>query len=37
LIGFTPIDEQVGIAQEQRKVFEDFLISSHFGVVAAAI
>jgi hypothetical protein len=37
LIGFTAIDEQVGISQEQRIVFEEFFIGSLFGVVAAAI
>jgi hypothetical protein len=37
LIGFTPIDEQVNISQEQRIVFEYFFIGNRCGVVAGAI
>jgi hypothetical protein len=37
LISLTPIDEQVSIPQELRKVFMGFIIGNLFGVVAAAI
>jgi hypothetical protein len=37
LIGFTPIDEQVNISQEVRKIPKRVFIGIEFGVVAAAI
>jgi hypothetical protein len=36
-MGFTPIDQQVDISQEQRIVFKHFVISYLLGVVDAAI
>jgi hypothetical protein len=36
-MGFAPIDEQVGISQEQRIVFEYLFIRYYAGVVEAAI
>ena len=37
LIGFTPIDEQVNISQEVRKIPKRVFIGIEFGMVAAAI
>ena len=37
LVGFAPRDLQVNISQQVRKIFEWFVITNYFCVVAAAI